>query len=89
MSTHNIPFSQYKKENHPKSSQICNYQICFKGPNDGFETAVVKEPSMFEPLKFYCNNLMIYSLYISSSAECYHCHECLGYRDFFCTALTI
>ena len=23
MSTHNIPFSIYKKENHPKLSQIC------------------------------------------------------------------
>ena len=46
--------SQYKKENHPKSSQICNYRICSKGPKNELETAVVNEPSVFEPLKFYC-----------------------------------
>ena len=47
MSTHNthIPFSirKQKKEislNYPKSAE--------------FETAVVDEPSVFEPLKFYC-----------------------------------
>ena len=53
MSTHNIPFLNVK-ENHPKSSQICNYGICSKGPMNEFETAVVNEPSMFEPLKFRC-----------------------------------
>ena len=46
--------SQYKKENHPKLSQICNNGICSKGPKNEFETAVVNEPSVFEPLKFYC-----------------------------------
>ena len=46
--------SQCKKENHPKSSQICNYGICSKGPKNEFETAVVNEPSVFEPLKFHC-----------------------------------
>ena len=45
---------QYKKENHPKLSQICNYGICSKGPKNEFETAVVNELSVFEPLKFYC-----------------------------------
>ena len=45
---------QCKKENHPKSSQICNYGICSKGPKNEFETAVVNEPSEFEPLKFHC-----------------------------------
>ena len=45
--------SQYKKENHPKLSQICIYEICSKGPKNEFETAVVNEPSVFEPLKFY------------------------------------
>ena len=54
MSTHNIPFLNIKKENHPKLSQICNYGICSKGPKNNFETAVVYEPSVFEPLKFYC-----------------------------------
>ena len=45
---------QYKKENIPKLSQICNYGICSKGLKNEFETAVVNEPSVFEPLKFYC-----------------------------------
>ena len=44
---------QYKKENIPKLSQICNYGICSKGLKNEFETAVVNEPSVFEPLKFY------------------------------------
>ena len=46
---------QYKKENLPKLSQICNYGIRSKELNNEFETAVVNEPSVFEPLKFYCN----------------------------------
>ena len=51
MSTHNIPFSIYK-ENLPNLSQICSYGIFSTGLNDKFETAVVSEPSVFEPLKF-------------------------------------
>ena len=54
MSTHNIPFFNIKKENIPELSQICNYEICSKGLKNEFETAVVYEPSVFEPLKFYC-----------------------------------
>ena len=46
--------SQYEKANNPKLSQICNYGICSKGPKNEFEPAVVNEPSVFEPLKFYC-----------------------------------
>ena len=46
--------SQYKKENYPKLSQICNYGVWSKGPKNELETAVVNEPSVFEPLKFYC-----------------------------------
>ena len=53
MSAHNIPFLNIK-ENHPKLSQICNYGICSKGHKNEFETAVVNEPSVFKPLKFYC-----------------------------------
>ena len=47
--------SQYKKEIRPELSQICNYGICSKGPKNKFEPAMVNEPSVFEPLKFYCN----------------------------------
>ena len=57
MHTHNIPFpnmKKKKKKKHPKLSQICSYGICSKGPKNEFETTVVNEPSVFEPLKFYC-----------------------------------
>ena len=54
MSTHNIPFSNMKKEKHPKSSQICSYGIFSKGLKNELERAVVNESSAFEPLKFYC-----------------------------------
>ena len=46
--------SQYEKENHPKLPQICRCGIFSKGPKNEFETAMVNEPSVFEPLKFYC-----------------------------------
>ena len=43
-----------KKEKHPLLFQICSYGIFSKGLKNDFETAVVNEPSVFEPLKFYC-----------------------------------
>ena len=43
-----------KKENIPKLSQICSDRIFSNGLKNEFETAVVNEPSVFEPLKFYC-----------------------------------
>ena len=42
------------KNKHPKLSQICSYGFFSKGLKNEFETAVVNEPSVFEPLKFYC-----------------------------------
>ena len=42
------------KENHPKLCQICNYGIFSKGLKNEFETAMVIEPSAFEPLKVRC-----------------------------------
>ena len=54
MSTHNILFLNVKKKIILKLSQICNYRICSKEPKNKFETAVVNEPSVFEPLKFHC-----------------------------------
>ena len=53
MSTHSIPF-QYKIEQHPKLIQICSYKIVSKGLKKEFEKAMVNEPSVFEPSKFYC-----------------------------------
>ena len=41
-----------KKENHPKLSQICSYEI-FQRTQEQVETAVVSEPSVFKPLKVY------------------------------------
>ena len=46
--------SQYEKENDPKLSQISSHWIFSNGRNKEFETAMVNEPSVFEPLKFYC-----------------------------------
>ena len=47
-SPHTIYCFQYKQENHPELSQICNYGI-FKGFNNKFETTMVNKPSVFEP----------------------------------------
>ena len=46
---------QYKIEHHSKLIQIGSYNIFSKGLKKEFETAVVNEPSVFEPSKFYCN----------------------------------
>ena len=47
-------FNMKKKEKHPKLSQICSYGKFSKELKNEFERAVVNEPSVFEPLKFYC-----------------------------------
>ena len=55
MSIHNIPFPNRTKKiilNYPKSAAM---GFCSKGPKNEFETAMVNEPSVFEPLKFYCS----------------------------------
>ena len=45
-----------------KQKIILNYTLsaamgfCSKGLKNEFETAVVNEPSVFEPLKFYCSS---------------------------------
>ena len=47
--------------NYPKSAAmgfvpiIPNLQLCSKGPKNEFETAVVYQPPVFEPMKFYCS----------------------------------
>ena len=55
MSIHNIPFLNIKKKiilNYHKSANIGSVP---KGPKNEFETALVNEPSVFQPPKFYCN----------------------------------
>ena len=54
MSTHNIPFSLFKKKialNYLKSEAMGFFSKALKNE---FEIAMVNEPSVFEPLKFYC-----------------------------------
>ena len=48
-------FNMNKKNtvNYPKSAAM---GFSFKGLKNEFETAVVNEPSVFEPLKFYCTS---------------------------------
>ena len=53
-----------KKKKQPKLSQICSYGNFSKGLKNEFETAVVNEPSVFEPVKFYYNlKFPIYPVY--------------------------
>ena len=49
-------FNMNKKDtiNYPKSAAMGFFS---KGLKNEFEPAVVNEPSVFEPLKFYCNSL--------------------------------
>ena len=57
MSTHNVPFFNMKKkntQNYPKSAAMGFFQNFSKGFKNEFERSVVNEPSVFEPLKFYC-----------------------------------
>ena len=56
MKTHNIPFSTKKTTKkitliYPKSAAR---RFFSKGLKNEFETAVVNEPLVVEPLKFYC-----------------------------------
>ena len=69
--------SQYKKETHPKLSQICNYGISSKGPKNEFEPVVVNEPSVFESLKFYCIYSLLYMLIIVSLQAKVTISQCL------------
>ena len=55
MSTHNITFPIYKKNitlNLAKSAVWVFFSI---GLKNEFQTAVVNEPPVFEPLKVYCS----------------------------------
>ena len=51
-------------QNYPKYNNVCSYGICFvRGVKNEFELAVVNEPSVFEPLKFYCTFFAFVILY--------------------------
>ena len=40
--------------NYPKYNNVCSYGIFPQGLKNEFKIAVINEPSVFEPLKFYC-----------------------------------
>ena len=46
------------KKNQPELSRVCIYGIFSKGLKSEFETTVVNEPSVFEPLKVCCITLV-------------------------------
>ena len=56
MSTSSISFS-IQKENQPKLFQTFSNVIFSKVLKNEFETVVINEPSVFEPLKVYCSFL--------------------------------
>ena len=49
-----------KKENRTELSYNCSYGIFSNGLKNEFETAVVNEPTVFEPLKFYCIKIFFF-----------------------------
>ena len=64
MSIHSIPFLiQIKKKkislSYPESAAVFFFS---KGLKNNFETAVVNEPSVFEPLKFDCIHFTLYNI---------------------------
>ena len=56
MSSHNIPLCNMKKKNTRSYPRPAAMGFFSKGLKNVFERAVVNEPSVFEPLKFYCIN---------------------------------
>ena len=72
--THRGDSNEYNKKKHPKLSRICSYMygIFSKGLKNEFEAAVLNEPSVFEPLKFYCNDISKHSLSLAAmKMDCY------------------
>ena len=54
---------------HPKLSQIYSSGHLCKGLKNEFETAMVNEPSVFEPLKFYCTWEMVFKVFNMVAAD--------------------
>ena len=57
MSTYNIPFFNMKKKNTQNYLKSEATDFLSKRLKNEFERAMVNEPSVFEPLKFYCRSL--------------------------------
>ena len=58
--------------NYPKYNNVCSCGTFCWGLKNEFEIAQVNEPSVFEPLKFYC---MLYTYFLSFSREIYYQRE--------------
>ena len=50
------------KLNYPKYNNVCSYGIFPLGIKNEFEIVVVNEPSVFEPLTFYCTLPLAFEL---------------------------
>ena len=61
---HTIYHFQFRKRKSPLFILICSQVFFSKGFKNEFETAVVNEPSEFEPLKFYCTPLYAIPVFI-------------------------
>ena len=59
-----------KKENHPKLFQICSYGFLFQGTEERVRNSRGNEPSVFEPLKFYCTGSCL--IIILGLKQCYN-----------------
>ena len=71
MCTHNIPFLIIKKKITQDYSKYAAMGFISSGLKNEFETAVENEPSVFEPLKFYCIMALLHqsSLRIKSTVD--------------------
>ena len=65
LSTHKYHFNvkQSITLNYPQHFNICNYGIFSQGLKDELKTAVVNEPSVFEPVKFNCIQNSIFCMH--------------------------
>ena len=54
-----INLKQLITQNYPKYNTVCCFGIFFcQGLKNEIEIAMVNEPSVFKPLKFYCSSLI-------------------------------
>ena len=60
MSSHNIPFLNIKLKISLKYAKSATVVFVPRDLRMNFETAVVNEPPVFKPLKFYCIYMMYY-----------------------------
>ena len=77
---------QYEKENHTKNYPNAAAMGFFsKGLKNVFESGVINEPSVFEPLKFYCisyimthelTSIITYNNYIIKTTRCIAMNKC-------------